>query len=71
MSDRELIMGIFKRLDNNFYDLDDPLVAETDSEIAANALTETLFNMGLDGLYNREDRISLEGIWCATFRVKQ
>lgn len=38
MSDRELIMEIFKRLDDNFDDLDDPMLAKTDSEVAADAL---------------------------------
>lgn len=69
MSDRELIMEIFKRLDDNFFDLGSPLFAKTESEIAADALTETLFNMGLDGLYEREDVVK-EGVWYAFFKVK-
>lgn len=35
MSDRELITEIFKRLDDNFDDLDDPCLLKTDSEVAA------------------------------------
>lgn len=70
MSDRELIMEIFKRLDNNFYDLDDQMVAETDSEIASDALTETLFNIGLEDLYKREDSVDGNGCWFARFVVK-
>ena len=70
MSDRELIMEIFKRLDDNFYDLDDSMVAETDSEIAADALDETLFNIGLEDLYEREDGVDGNGCWYARFLVK-
>lgn len=70
MSDRELIMEIFKRLDENFYDLDDTMVAETDSEIAADALDETLFNIGLEDLYEREDSVDGNGCWFARFVVK-
>ena len=70
MNDRELIMEIFKRLDDNFYDLDDPMVVETDSEIAADALAETLFNIGLDDLYEREDSVDGDGCWFAKFVVK-
>lgn len=69
MSDRELIMEIFKRLDDNFSDLDNPLIAETDSEIAADALDETLFNMGLDDAYKRTDCVNKEGFWYARFEV--
>lgn len=70
MNDKELIMEIFKRLDDNFYDLDNPMVAETDSEIAADALAETLFNIGLEDLYEREDSIDVNGCWFARFVVK-
>ena len=69
MGDRELIMEIFKRLDENFYDLNSAVVAETDSEIAADALYETLFNIGLGDLYERKDG-SVDGIWIARFVVK-
>lgn len=71
MNDKELIMEIFKRLDDNFYDLDDPMVAETDSEIAADALVETLFNIGLDDLYKRTDGVNKDGCWFARFEVKK
>ena len=70
MTDRELIMEIFKRLDDGFTDLDNPMVAETDSEIAADALAETLFNIGLDNLYEREDGVDGNGCWYARFVVK-
>lgn len=71
MSDRELIMEIFKRLDDNFSDLDNPMVAETDSEIAADALVETLYNIGLDDMYTRSDGVNEYGIWTAIFEVKE
>ncbi len=54
MSDKELIMEIFKRLDNNFDNLDDPTLAITDSEVAADALEETLYNIGLDHMYTED-----------------
>lgn len=70
MNDKELIMEIFKRLDDNFCDLDNPMVAETDSEIAADALVETLFNTGLDDLCERKDNVNADGCWIARFEVK-
>ena len=70
MSDRKLIMEIFKRLGNNFYLLEDSTMAETDSEIVADALAETLFNIGLDNLYEREDGVDCNGCWYARFVVK-
>ena len=70
MSDKKLIMEIFKRLENNFYLLEDSTMAETDSEIAADALDETLFNIGLDNLYEREDGVDGNGCWYARFVVK-
>lgn len=69
MSDRELIMEIFKRLNENFDNLCSPYFAETDSEIAADALQETLFNIGLDDFYERKDDVFHE-IWIARFMVK-
>jgi hypothetical protein len=70
MTDRELVMEILKRLDDNFYDLDNPFEAKTDSELAADALTETLFNMGLDNECERVDGINGKGLWEATFKLK-
>lgn len=70
MNDKELIMEIFKRLDDNFCDLDNQMLAETDSEIAADALAETLFNIGLDNLYKREDGVDGNGCWYARFVVE-
>ena len=70
MSDKKLIMEIFKRLENNFYLLEDSTMAETDSEIAADALAETLFNIGLDNLYKREDGVDGNGCWYARFVVE-
>lgn len=66
MSDRELIMEIFKRLDDNFDNLDDPMLAKTDSEVAADALEETLYNIGLDSMYAKESQIDENGceVWC-------
>lgn len=70
MSDRELIMEIFKRLDENFYGSGNPMVAETDSDIAADALSETLFNIGFEDLYDRKNDIDDNGCWYARFIVK-
>ena len=70
MSDKELMMEIFKRLGYNFVNLNSPIIAMTDSEVASDALEETLFNIGLDGLYEKIDTIDSYGIWYAKFNVK-
>ena len=69
MSDRELIMEIFKRLDDNFDDLDDPTLAITDSAIAADALEETLYNVGLDNMYTKDRKVDDEGYELWYFKV--
>ena len=69
MSDRELIMEIFKRLDDNFDDLDDPTLAITDSVIAADALEETLYNVGLDNMYTKDRKVDDEGYELWYFKV--
>lgn len=47
------------------------MCALTDSEVAADALEETLFNMGLDNTYERVDGINSDGIWEAKFITKE
>lgn len=69
MSDRELIMEIFKRLDDNFDDLDDPTLAITDSVIAADALEETLYNVGLDNMYTKDCKVDEYGYELWYFKV--
>lgn len=69
MSDRELIMEIFKRLDDNFDDLDDPTLAITDSAIAADALEETLYNVGLDNMYTKDRKVDEQGYELWYFKV--
>lgn len=73
MSDKILIEEIFKRLGDNFYEngkpffQDEKLCAITDSETAADALEETLFNLGLDGEYKRINYTNPDGIWECKF----
>jgi hypothetical protein len=75
MTDRILIEEILKRLGDNFYESKKPyyhdgkLCAITDSETAADALDETLFNMGLDGTYERINSVNSDGIWEVSFVV--
>ena len=44
--------------------------AVTESEAAADALGETLYNIGLEDLYDREDALDDEGHWIARFTLK-
>ncbi len=75
MSDKILIEELFKRLGDNFYDNGKPfyhegkLCAITDSEAAADALEETLFNLGLDGEYKRINYVNSDGIWECKFII--
>jgi hypothetical protein len=71
MSDRELIMEIFKRLDDNFDNLDDPTLAVTDSEVAADALEETLYNIGLDHMCTKEYKVDENGCEVWSFKVNE
>ena len=42
------------------------MLAKTDSEVAADALEETLYNIGLDSMYAKESQIDENGceVWC-------
>ena len=42
----------------------------TESEAAADALGETLYNIGLEDLYDREDALDDKGHWIARFTLK-
>lgn len=61
---------------DSFYDSKKPyyhngrLCAITDSEVAADALEETLFNMGLDDTYERISGVNKSGLWEARFVAK-
>ena len=68
MSDRTLITEIFARLGDKF--LNRGTTAETDSEVAADALEETLYNIGLSNLCERTDGIDKSGCWYAKFEIK-
>ena len=71
MSDKELIMEIFKRFDDVSFNSGNPMVAETDSEVAADALTETLYNIGLmDVVCYRTDGEDEKGHWIARFEIQ-
>lgn len=69
LTDKELIGSIFQRLADNFIDLNNPMMAMTDSEAAADSLAETLYNIGLDGEYERVDGVDENGLWYARFEV--
>ncbi|MGL6216420.1 MAG: hypothetical protein ACRC36_00180 [Lacrimispora sphenoides] len=77
MTDKCLIEEIIKRLGDNFYESKKPyyhdgkLCAITDSETAADSLEETLFNLALDGSYERIIGLSADGIWESKFVVKE
>lgn len=76
MDDKLLIEEILKRLGDNFYDGNKPyyyngkICAVTDSETVSDALTETLFNLGLDDAYERFDEKNKNGDWEAIFVAK-
>ena len=69
MKNKKLIKEIFKRLEGNFPCLSSPKYAQTGSEIAADALRETLYNIGLDGLYVFRVGLDDLGLWTAYFKV--
>lgn len=69
LTDKALIGNIFQRLADNFMNLNNPMMAMTDSEVAADSLAETLYNIGLDSEYERVDGIDENGIWYAKFEV--
>lgn len=72
MEDKKFLAEIFKRLDGNFYGLNNdgtPCVL-TDSEVAADSLEETLLNLDLGGVYERIDKVNDNGIWEARFILK-
>lgn len=68
MTDETLIENIFSRLGGNFYEKEKPyyingrLAAITDSEVAAESLNETLFNMGLDRMYDVVRKPNSDGL---------
>ena len=70
MNDKELILEIFKRLNSDFFYSGPQSEAVTESEAAADALGETLYNIGLEDLYDREDALDDEGHWIARFTLK-
>lgn len=69
MKNKKLIKEIFKRLEDNFPYLCCPTYTQTGSEIAADALRETLHNIGLDGLYVFRVGLDDLGLWTAYFKV--
>lgn len=72
VNDKILLKEIFRRLGHNFYENgQDPEIPKTDSEIAADALLETLYNMGFDeGVhYSREDYVNDDGCWECKFEI--
>lgn len=72
MEDKEFLIEIFKRLSGNFYEKNihgTPCVL-TYSEVAADALEETLLNLGLGSTYERVDKVNDNGNWEARFIVK-
>ena len=69
MKNKKLIKEIFKRLEGNFPCLSSPKYAQTGSEIAADSLRETLYNIGLDGLYVFRVGLDDLGLWTAYFKV--
>lgn len=77
MDDKLLLEEILKRLGDNFYDANKPyyhngrLCALTNSEAAADALEETLFNIGLEDSYERFNGVNNKGIWEARFTAKE
>lgn len=79
MNKKKLLHIIMSRLVDNWCDSgvnrNEKAYAWTDSEIAADALTEILYDLGCQEFhekdavnpdYKRED-IVIEGIWCASF----
>ena len=77
MTDQILINEIFTSLGDNFYDTKKPyyhngrLCAITDSETAADALEETLFNLALDGFYEKIAELNEYGINEYKFVIKE
>lgn len=72
MDDKTLLKELFRRLGDNFFENNrNPEEPVTDSQVAADALQETLFNMGFDeGIHYKRIESCNDGVWECKFSIQ-